>query len=251
MTAGLHFYKGMVVGLAIQSVMGPFSMYESPLFNYFFLKDTKAFGQKTRDEVESDAEIVDADGNTIILAKTTGAASITDKKDKKGKGGEKKALEDVILDTWDDGEKADLGPFMEALNKSNINFKTKTDGNSWTPLMVVCGLGVGVQGVTSAMKQMKALGADPSQVDSEGWNALHWTAFHGSAEAAKFLLCSEEDGGYSGITLGLHLVKDKEGKTALEHAVAEKNDDVAEVINEALGVKEVTKDSDEGLRKRK
>jgi len=248
MTAGLHFYKGMVVGLAIQSVMGPFTMFDSPLFKKFFLGEDKVFGEKSRDELEKDAEIVDTEGNTVVLG-----AAITTKTNKEAtnSNGQQKPLEEIILDTWDDGERAVLGPLMDSLNKNNVNYKTKTDGNSWTPLMVVCGIGNGVKGVTSALKQIKALGADATILDSEGWNALHWTAFHGSAEAAKFLLRSEDDGGFGGINLGLHLVKDKEGKTALEHAIAEKNDDVAEVINSALGDADSATASKEGLRKRK
>ena len=71
-------------------------------------------------------------------------------------------------------------------------------------------------------------------------------AFHGSADAAKVLLSKDD---YDGITLGLHKVTDKEGKTAITHAKDEGNNDVAKVIEEAVpGIDAAAGD---GLRKRK
>jgi hypothetical protein len=73
------------------------------------------------------------------------------------------------------------------------------------------------------------------------------SAFHGSADAAKVLLDKDV---YDGITLGLHKVADKEGKTAIDHAKEEGNKDVAKVIEEAVGL--VLDDgTSEGMRKRK
>jgi hypothetical protein len=34
--------------------------------------------------------------------------------------------------------------------------------------------GLGAKSAIGAMRQMKALGANPAKVDKEGWNALHW-----------------------------------------------------------------------------
>jgi len=242
-TVGLHVYKGMVVGLAIQSIMGPFNIFENSLFKLFFLGEKSVFNEKSREEVEADAEIVDSSGNPIALK------SIKQDDGKKKKI--EKTFEEILLDTWDAGENAKLGPLVQALTKSNVNHQTTTDSNhKWTPLMVVCGLG-GVDGVAEALKKLKELGADPKLLDSEGWNALHWTAFHGSAMAAKTLLDPADCGGFDGVNLGLYLVNDKEGKTPLDHAIADKNDDVAEVIKNALGKAGATKENDEGLRKRK
>ena len=61
------------------------------------------------------------------------------------------------------------------------------------------------------------------------------------------MLLSKDD--YDGITLGLHKVTDKEGKTAITHAKDEGNNDVAKVIEEAVpGIDAAAGD---GLRKRK
>jgi len=73
-------------------------------------------------------------------------------------------------------------------------------------------------------------------------------AFHGSADAAKVLLSLDD---YDGIALGLHEVVDKEGKTAVTHAKAEGNDDVAKVIEEAVPSDSGDGSAGEGLRKRK
>jgi len=156
---------------------------------------------------------------------------------------QKKSFEDVLLDTWDLGADADIKPVMAMLNKKNINFATSENG--WTPIMIMSGLGA--KSAIGAMRQMRSMGANPEQVDKEGWNALHWAAFHGSADAAKVLLSKSD---YDGIALGLEKVADKEGKTAFVHAKDEGNDDVAKVIEEAE-VPDVSGTADEGLRKRK
>ena len=74
------------------------------------------------------------------------------------------------------------------------------------------------------------------------------SAFHGSADAAKVLLAKDD---YDGITIGLHKVTDKEGKTAVDHAKEEGNDDVAKVIQEAEIPDLGDSAADEGMRKRK
>ncbi len=233
----------MIVGLAIQSIMGPFTLFENALFKFFLLGEKGSLNDKPREELEADADIIDSKGNTVAL-------KLIKNEDGKKKV-EAKSFEEILLDTWDAGENASFQPLIEALTKSNVNHQTTTDSNhKWSPLMVVSGL-VGVDGAPSAMKKLKELDADPTLVDSEGWNALHWTAFHGSVVAAKILLEASDCGGFDGVNLGLHLVKDREGKTPLEHAVAEKNHDVAEIIKSFTEHGAVEKDGDEGIRKRK
>ena len=74
------------------------------------------------------------------------------------------------------------------------------------------------------------------------------SAFHGSADAAKVLLSKDD---FDGITLGLHKLADKEGKTAFDHAKEEGNDDVAKVIEEAETPALGDGSAVDGLRKRK
>lgn len=245
MTVGLHYYKGMIVGLAIQSVMTPFNLAENALVSALIfkgglsnIKEKRIFGEKTRDELSATDEVTDAQGNVIVLKKGD------TKESKKIEAGTKKSFEDLLLDTWDLGADADVAPLMAELNKKNINYATSENG--WTPIMIMSGLGA--QGAVAAMKEMKKLGANPSQVDKEGWNALHWSAFHGSADAAKCLVAKD---GFDGIVLGLHEVVDKEGKNPIVHAKDEGNDDVARVIEEAAASSSGQPGSDEGLRKRK
>ena len=38
MTVGLHYYKGMIVGLAIQSIMTPFNLAENALVSALIFK---------------------------------------------------------------------------------------------------------------------------------------------------------------------------------------------------------------------
>merc|ERR1712151_528764 len=68
-TSGLHIFRGVVIGLLIQSFMGPLGLFDSPLMNFFFFGESKVFEEKEKSELESDAEIVDGDGNVIEIKK--------------------------------------------------------------------------------------------------------------------------------------------------------------------------------------
>lgn len=230
LTAGLHFYKGMIIGLAIQVIMAPLNLIENPLVKAFLLKGTLqegAFDEKTASQLTADDEVVDDSGNVIVVQRT------------------RNSFEEVMLDTWDEGAKANLEPLMSMVSDSNCNFATSE--NKWTPLMVLSGLGA--KGTGSAIRQVIVLGGDPAMKDVEGWNALHWAAFHGSLEGVEAL--QDE-------ILTLAIVQDKEGKTPLDHAKAEGNDAVANYLKE-FGVEDMTKEvkasstaaADDGLRKRK
>jgi hypothetical protein len=139
MTVGLHLYKGMVVSLAIQSIMGPFGLYDSALVRAVFTPqglspEAKLFDEKTREELTDKDEVVDQDGQVVpMMALTNGSSSAVSDKPREH------TLEGVLLDTWDDGVKADLEPLMKLLNRKNCNTQTKED--RWTPLMVLAGLG--------------------------------------------------------------------------------------------------------------
>lgn len=223
LTSGLHYYRGMVVGLAIQSIMGPLTLVENPLvksllFGNGMREQDKIFQEKTAADLTPDDEVVDASGNPIVrtlTGATSTTANATSGSNNKGNG----TFEEVLLDTWDAGAKADLGPLMAIIDKKNCNYKTKENG--WTPLMILSGL-VGVKGNESAIRHLLAIGGNPAVTDVEGWNAMHWAAFHGSIEAAT-ILSSENK---------LWVVADKEGKTPLELAKAEGNADVAKLLEE-------------------
>jgi hypothetical protein len=224
MTLGLHYYRGMVMGLAMQAVMGPLNLAENALVKALFVgqgfsEEDRIFEEKLASELTADDEVVDGEGNPVVLnimaAGATGGAMPAIE--------ETKSLEDILLDTWDAGAKADLSDLMSALTKKNCNHQTKED--QWTALMILSGL-VGVAGTTSAIRQVQNLGANSAIVDKEGWTPLHWAAFHGSIDAAKELVKKEAR---------LLSVLDKEGHTALETAKSEGNDAVAAVYEQVLG----------------
>ena len=250
MTVGLHYYKGMVVGLAMQAIMGPLNLAENPLVKALFLgpgnmdPEHKLFDEKSASELTEDDEVVDASGNPLVRSSNsnsnssgTNAIGAGTAGAKKGKSKKMMSLEEVILDTWDSGDKADISNLMSTLTKQNCNHQTQED--QWTALMILAGLGQ-VKGTASAIRQAIELGANPSISDKEGWNALHWAAFHGSPEAAKELAKDKS----------LLESTDKEGMTPLETAKKEKNMDVVKVLEEAEASAETTEGED-GLRKRK
>ena len=94
--------------------------------------------------------------------------------------------------------------------------------------MILAGLG-GTPGTVSAIRQLLALGADPTLTDVEGWNCFHWAGFHGSLSAAKELCSSLET------AIDLLQVTDKEGNTPAETAVKEGNSTVADHYKSILG----------------
>jgi len=204
----------MVIGLAIQTVMAPLNLIENPLVKAILLGNgirvqDKLFEEKTAAELTADDEVVDESGNPVVRTTTL-------------KDDSKKSLEDVLLDTWDSGAKADLTVLMSVLNKKNCNYQTSQD--HWTALMILSGLGA-AKGTASAIRQVQEMGGNPAMVDKEGWNSLHWAAFHGSVAAARELRKETN----------LLTVKDKEGYTPVDMARKENNEEVAVLFEEALG----------------
>jgi len=248
MTLGLHYYKGMIVGLAIQSIMGPLNLLENALAKTVLTggglgdgaADRKIFGEKGRGDLTKDDVVVDEEGNEVVR-KALPAGGGGKKGGAAAKKKDERSFEDILLDTWDLGADADTRPLLAALTKKTANYSTKED--SWTPSMILAA--IGVANTKECLAKCKALGGNPAAVDKEGWNALHWAAFHGSPAGATYLLSKD---GYGGIELAD--AKDKEGKSPLDHAKAEGNRDVATIIEDALAAREAPA-SDDGLRKRK
>jgi hypothetical protein len=255
MTIGLHLYKGMAVGLAMQAIMGPLSLLENPLVKSLLLgngfkPDDRIFDEKLLSELSPDDEIVDESGKVVVVqigedgvamttttaATTTGTNATTTTTASAGT-----TFEDLLLDTWDAGNKADIGTLMSAINTKICNFRTKENG--WTPLMILSGLNA--KGTGSAIRQVIELGGNPAIVDAEGWNALHWAAFHGSIDAARELAKDTS----------LMIVKDKEGKVPLDMAKLEGNEDVAKFLESIVTTAATTTTADgsttDGIRKRK
>lgn len=214
-TVGVHCYKGMVIGLAMQSIMGPLNLLENKLVSSILFskkgdEDVRLFKEKKREELTDKDEVVDEEGNKIILQRITAATK---------KSNTKKTIEELLLDTWDMAHKADIGPLMSVLKKDNINFRTFE--SEWTPIMIMAA--IGVKETKSAVLRMKKLGANPAITDKDGWNALHWASFHGSLDGVKVLL--EEYG-----NLNLNDVSDKDGLSPLDHAKAESNHEIVKLL---------------------
>jgi len=247
LTTGLHFYKGIIIGLSMQTIMSPFNLFENVLTKAFLLncrlkrfdlKEMKnIFGAKLREELTNHDEVVDEIGKLVAVDK-----SFDSGKDKM----HQKCFEDILLDTWDEGSKADMKPFLDYVEKKNVNMKLSDSG--WTPIMIIAA--IGVKETVDVLEKLKKIGANPRIIDGEGWNALHWASFHSSVHGAKFLLCPS---GFDGVAIGLHLAKDKEGKTPLDLANDENNFDVVKVIEDAIILRAKNKNPIDqcGLRQRK
>lgn len=238
MTVGLHIYKGMAMGLAIQTIMGPFNLFENPLVKAvllgsgFNLKD-KIFEEKSLEELANDDEVIDETGTEIPRQKLVALEAAAKKQTPTD------AFEELMLDTWDAGNRADIAAFKSAVNKKNCNHRSQENG--WTPLMILSGLAS--SSAPAAIKAVIELGGNPAITDVEGWNALHWAAFHGSQKAAKELYKYDPT---------LLDVKDKEGKLPLDMAKQEGNTEVAKYLEEVSATAAASKtEGDDGIRKRK
>ena len=228
MTCGLHYYKGMIMGLAIQAVMGPFNIWENVLVRTLLLRGTKVFSDPTLQQElrifdeklsiqeldPSTDEAVDEQGNPIVIrnnknAINNGTSTTTTTATK--------SLEDVMLDTWDQGANASLAELLSMLNSKNINTSTKEDG--WTSLMIVSGLKCenDVPAIRTMIQEYKA---DIMMTDHDGWTCLHWAAFHNSLSAATELYHQT----------ALLTIADNEGKTPLDIAIAENNTGIADLL---------------------
>jgi Phosphate transport (Pho88) len=242
-TVGFHYYKGMVVGLAMQTAMAPFNLMDNPMVKALLWSTAKSiqlqdriFGEKTANELTAEDEVVDAQGNPVVrrpainntASNTAGGKLVNNTKSDAKTPTSKLSLEEIMLDTWDEGAKADLSMLMGALTKENVNTTTASD--KWTPLMILSG--IGSETSKSAIRQVLALGADVTMTDVEGWNCLHWAGFHRSIIAAKELSTQS----------ALLLVKDKEGHTPAETARKEGNNAVAEILEQALTESDTKKD---------
>jgi hypothetical protein len=67
---GLHYYKGMIVGLAIQTVMEPLNLIENPLVKALVLGNSlrmqdKIFDEKSANVLTPEDETVDESGNPV------------------------------------------------------------------------------------------------------------------------------------------------------------------------------------------
>ena len=190
------------MGLAIQSAMGPLNLQDNKLAKAILLNQygegdetswmkLRLFDEKYPFELMDEDEVVDDKGEVLTIKQIP--------------------MEELICNIWDAAEAADIAPLMKRLMKrlTKENVNTKTKDARWTSIMIIgC---ISVKGVDETLVTLKLLGAKPEITDEDGWNALHWAAFHGSFTGVKFLMQE-----YSG--KGLEDAKDKDGKVPLELA---------------------------------
>jgi hypothetical protein len=223
----------MVMGLAIQTIMGPFNLYENPLVRAILTgkpihPSSALFGESIT--FPTDGQVVDENG-TVVPPPSTSKKEISDETKTKTSttttGNEYEdededddaSLEDVLLDAWDCGSGADLSKLMSMLNAENVNYQTRSD--RWTPLMVLSGLNCpnNIEAIRTVRNEYHA---NVMLVDNDGWTCLHWAAFHNNAAAAGEL-CNDPQ---------LVQATDKEGKTPAQIARQENNMEIAKLLED-------------------
>jgi Phosphate transport (Pho88) len=284
MTCGLHWYRGMVTGLAIQTVLAPLTAWENALFRavvlsffvaaapkvkdavadqstmYFLTPEQRLFGEKlSLDELNAETDrVVDEHGNAIKLpvvsgvgssgnnhnasrmasaaATTTNGTALVAQSDSSSP----KSYEDVLLDTWDDGVQANLDGLLQAVTIDNVNVATSEAG--WTALMIVCGLHtISSASSTTSTAAIDTLittyRANVRATDTDGWNCFHWAMFHGHRAAIPQLVQSIPD-----VTVVEECcrVLDGDGKTPLDIARQEGNDDMISLLPKVIVESSIT-----------
>lgn len=233
----------MVMGLAIQTIMGPLNLYENPLVRAILTgrpihPSSAIFGESVTFPI--DGQVADENGNVVWNnaadnnnkeKQTTTAVSkkkeeiiqdgthTTTSKDSHDENNDD--LEEALLDAWDRGSSADLSPLIEMLHADNVNYQTRSD--QWTPLMVLSGLNC-PKNIDAIRLVRNEYHADVMLVDNDGWTCLHWAAFHNNAAAAGEL-CNDPE---------LIRVTDKEGKTPAQIARQEKNLEIAKLLEDCI-----------------
>ena len=220
----------MIMGLAIQAVMGPFNMWENVVVRTLLLRGTKVFSVQQESRIfdeklslqeldPSTDEAVDEQGNPIVIRNSKNAISNGKATTATNKAvtTTPKTLEDVMLDTWDQGANASLVELLSLLNSKNINTSTTEDG--WTSLMIASGLKC-KNDVSAIRTMIQDYKADIMMTDNDGWTCLHWAAFHNSLSAATELYHQS----------ALLTVADKEGKSPLDIAIAENNTAIVDLL---------------------
>ena len=92
--------------------------------------------------------------------------------------------------------------------------------------MVVMGNPLGDMKTVGTLLQ---LGADPLLQDGEGWNALHWAAFHSNVGAVEVMMESA-----SASVLRMLVQKNKQGQTPIELAEKEQQEDFVAWLRAAV-----------------
>lgn len=84
-------------------------------------------------------------------------------------------------------------------------------------------------GDTKTVGTLLQLGADPLLQDDEGWNALHWAAFHSNVGAVEVMM-----EGASASVLRMLVQKNKQGQTPIELAEKEQQEDFVAWLRAAV-----------------
>lgn len=143
------------------------------------------------------------------------------------------SFEAVLLEAWGSGC---VNALVQRLDRANCNYTTMV--NKWTPLMILAGLDKTCDDQEpNPIKKAISMGADPYIKDKRGFNALHWAAFYGSAQAAQELAQYGK----------LVEASDKDGRTPLMIARQESNAHVVQVIEESMQIENNTLKSNLGV----
>lgn len=205
----IHFKFGVNQVVVIQSVMIPFNLFDQPLFKKYIRRCERVWDEQTPGEV-AQAKKIKAQVSKS-LPKSDSNESFEPVLDAKG----------AIVNAWDHPtlENATL---LFQMVKDSPNVVSPDDG--WTALMVLAGVPMDT---CSLIQQLLKL--EKTQVeltDNDGWNVLHWCAYHNSPESAKVILAT-----ISKAKLKLLCSQASEdGKSPLEVAQEQKNDTMVTIL---------------------
>lgn len=177
----LSWKMGMHLPLPLQVVMGAMELVTSPVIKQHVFGMTIERPYKELKEGEpgavATADAAAADGAATATDATAGSSDIN------------KKMREAVVEAWDSQKPFEAGKFAE-LKKEGADMNTQTVEDKWTVLMIAAG----TRGCTAeTFAELLKLGAQRDVTDSDGWTALHWSAYHGNLTAIKALLAGASD----------------------------------------------------------
>eukprot|EP00753_Platysulcus_tardus_P011271 PLAT3280.36.p2 GENE.PLAT3280.36~~PLAT3280.36.p2 ORF type:complete len:348 (+),score=211.47 PLAT3280.36:82-1125(+) len=223
----IHFKMGVNQVLLIQLAVLPSTMYNSPIFQRHIMGAKAAHKEHTERPTEPLGDASAEESDT-----TTAEEALEDD------GSAEAALTAAVARAWTAGADADYAPLLAIADKHGHVLDTPTVKSKWTALMVVAG---NKKDGVSTLDALVAAGASLTAKDGDGWTALHWAVFHNRAAHVTTLLAAAERRAQ---TAELLAIKDSEGNTPLQLALAEGFVDIAAELRTAAAGGAADDDSD-------
>lgn len=207
----IHFKFGVNQVVVMQSVMIPLNLFDQPLFRKYILRSERVWEEQTPGEITQTKKQQVNKASEKGLPSSESLDSFEPVLDAKG----------AITNAWD-------YPTLENANllfqmvKDTPNVVSKDDG--WTALMVLAAMPIDTTSMIKQLLQQENIQVELT--DNDGWNVLHWCAYHNSPKSAQVILSTLEKPRLK----ALCTQSSRDGKSPIELAQEQKNDSMVMIL---------------------